>query len=150
MLLESIFTPPSEEENTKEFRDLWLNWGQAFRTVLTSWSLRFWPRRAICPPGTGFKVNFSTYKTLSPSSPLPQPSWCQLQERGFCLCHGTQHWHSCPSPACQLRRRAGFVVKMGICWLSARVLEPGPGGAASAFLCSCFSENETKLLELSA
>lgn len=72
---ESIFISPSEEGNTKEFRDLWLNWGQTFKIVLNSWSLRFWPWRAICPPGTGFKVDFSIYKPLPPSSPLPQASW---------------------------------------------------------------------------
>ena len=62
MLSESVFTSLSEGKNRKEFGDLWLNWGQAFKIVLASQSLRFWLWRAICPPGTGFKVDFSTHK----------------------------------------------------------------------------------------
>lgn len=70
MLSETIFTSASERENRKELGDLWLKWGQAFKIVLASQSLRFWPWKAFCPPGTGFKVDFSTHKAAPPPPTL--------------------------------------------------------------------------------
>lgn len=76
MLSMSRFTAPPHHpppfpqgQNRKEFGDLWLNWGQAFKVVLASWGLRFWPWMATWPPGTGFEVVFSKNKAALPYKP---------------------------------------------------------------------------------